>query len=142
MALIANIPEREVEVPAALARPVTNSLLGHLLDLLGHLTLTHLLEVWVLLCQACLLLKYCLGFLHFLGLIYSLLPVLNRFHGGFLVLGPEHVLRSASHILHSLGLLAPVALFAALEVIVLALGAFPASVWELEIVGTELLLVG
>lgn len=77
VALIANIPKREVEVATSLAWPVPNSLLGHLLDLLCQLVQTQLLEFRVVLSQACLLLKQCLGLLHFLGLVDSLLLILD-----------------------------------------------------------------
>ena len=51
------------------------------------------------------------------------------------------MLGSARDILHSLGLLAPVALLASLKVIILALRALPATIGELKIIGPKLLLI-
>ena len=58
-------------------------------------------------------------------------------------LGLEHVLWLSLKILGALGLFASEALFPALEVVILALGAFPASIRELEVIslGTFLVLL-
>lgn len=79
-----------------------------------------------------MLLQQSLGFLELLCLVDPLLLVLGGFERGFFLLRLEHMLWSPGSVLHSLGLLAAVALLAPFEVVVLALGALPATVWELE----------
>lgn len=106
LALIADIPKTVVVVEAALANPVTALFLN---------VSWHALYVVS-------------------DPVESLLSFVGELDSSFLTGWEGHVLRFTFSVLSTLGLLASVAVLTALEVIVLALGAFPTAIGELEVV--------
>lgn len=63
----------------------------------------------------------------------SLLSLISKFHGSLFTSGHVHVLGFTLNIFVTSGFLASVTVFATLEVVVLTLGALPASIRELEV---------
>jgi hypothetical protein len=102
--LVAEVSERVVMVAAFLADPVAASVGGRVHAVSGHLLVS-------------------------LDLTVDLGLSLERL---LLVSGHAHVLRLAFNVVLALGLLASVAALAALEVVVLTLGALPAAIREVE----------
>lgn len=63
----------------------------------------------------------------------SFLSLIGKLHGSLLASGHVHVLRLTFNIFVTSRFFASVAIFATLEVVVLALGALPATIGELEV---------
>lgn len=131
IALVACVSEGEVEIAASLALPVAGSLLDFV-QALSELGKTGSLELWAGLRVGGLLLQQGFRVAELPGLVEPLLLVLGGLEGELLLLWFEHVLWPTGTVLDGLRLLASMALLAALEVVVLALGAFPSSIREFE----------
>ena len=123
VAHVANVSEGEVVVEASLASPVTNSLL----DLLGRGGGGLGRAASILLASFFRVVGFITS-LHFLQetLLLSLGSLSWR-HG--------EMLWHTFAVVDSFRLLASVAFLSSFEVVVLALAAFPSTVWELEVVG-------
>lgn len=117
VAHVAYISEGKVVVEASLAGPVTNSLL----DLLGG--------SWCFRCTARLL---GINFFRF-GIFRIFLKETFLFEFSSLWGRHGQVSWHAFAVIFSLRFFASMAFFSSLEVVVLALAAFPSSVWELEV---------
>ena len=121
VAHVADVSERKVVVEASLTGPVADTLLhNHLLLLVALLVAVHGAVLVLSVLELCSLNAF-LG-LHLLRLWLS-------------SENSHHVLRLTLNIFHVLELFAPKARFSALEVVVLALVALPATIGEVEVFG-------
>ena len=137
LALVALCSEAEVVVAAVEADPV---LLGEqdVAELVHDLTIFVQFEVGVLdllrELNALLLLSFPSG-KEFFEFLFFFAGDLDFLLGFFLLCGGEHVVWAAYGITKALWLLASVAFFSSLEVVILTFAALPSSVWKLEVGG-------